>query len=284
MQATAIRIDYGGSSRLLKLGLDETLSNEATILAFLRNGRLYEPDVSTVMLRTLEPGDLVVDVGANIGYFTCLAASLVGPSGRVLAFEPDPANIARLESNLALNGLANVTIVPQPASDRPGEVTFFLNSDSSGGNALWDPARFPGNRQSAQERKPQTLQATTLDAEIARLGGRLPKLVKIDTEGAEQKVLEGAPRLLGNAAVPFVVAELHLFGLAQLGASQESLRGLMAAQGYETFLPYFDDALPKLIPRGTALRPKAIVNLLFATIEGVGRRWPDEIADPLKSR
>lgn len=283
MQATAIQIEHGGSSRILKLGLDETLSNEATILSFIRNGMLYEPDVSTVMLRTLAPGDLVVDVGANIGYFTSLAALLVGPRGQVLAFEPDADNVARLEANLALNQLANVTIVRQPVSDRLGEVEFFLNSDSSGGNALWDPARFPGNVRSERARKRQTLMATTLDAEIARLGLATPKLIKIDTEGAEQKVLEGARRLLENAAVPFVIAELHLFGLKQLGASQQSLRQLMAAQGYATFLPYYDDALPKLIPPQTELRPKAIVNLLFSTLERIALRWPTETADPMKS-
>lgn len=283
MQTTAIQIEHGGISRVLKLGLDETLSNEATILAFIRNGMLYEPDVSAVMLRTLAPGDLVVDVGANIGYFTSLAALLVGPRGQVLAFEPDGDNVARLEANLALNQLDNVTIVRQPVSDRLGEVEFFLNSDSSGGNALWDPAHFPGNVRSERDRKRQTLMATTLDAELDRRGLGTPKLVKIDTEGAEQKILEGARQLLENAAVPFVIAELHPFGLQQLGASQQSLRQLMAAQGYATFLPYYDDALPELIPPQTELRPKAIVNLLFSTLERVAQRWPTETADPMKS-
>ena len=74
-----------------------------------------------------------------------LAATLVGPSGHVVAFEPDPENLARLRANLAHNDCKNVTVIEKAVTNRVGEIEFFINSDDSGGNALWDPAQYPGN-------------------------------------------------------------------------------------------------------------------------------------------
>jgi FkbM family methyltransferase len=208
-------------------------------------------------------------------------AMLTGPSGRVVSVEPGAANLERLRRNIAVNtGTAPVEVVDRPLADRPGEVSFFLNSDDSGGNALWDPARFPGNPLSKARRIEERMEAATLDGELARLGLVAPKVVKIDTEGAEQRVLEGAARLLAGRPAPFVIAELHEFGLAQLGCSQQSLRALMEGAGYSTFLLYKNGALPKLVPPATRIAGKVILNVLFSTPEAVARHWPLETFDP----
>ena len=270
----------GAAPRAMKLDLDPALPNEKTILEFVTIGRYYEPDIARVMLQVLRDGDTVIDVGANIGFFSILAATMVGPAGRVVSVEPDPANRARLEANFALNGYGNATVIGNPASDKAGPVAFYINSDHSGGNALWDPARFPGNAGSAAAQKVSTLDAVTLDAEAKRLKLAKPKLIKVDTEGADQKVLQGAKKLLAKAGVPFVIAELHEFGLAQLGCSQASFRGYMESLGYSAFALYFNGAMPRLIPPGTKIHTKIFVNLLFSTAEAIGRYWPDFFADP----
>ncbi|MBO6949917.1 MAG: FkbM family methyltransferase [Rhodospirillales bacterium] len=146
----------------IEINLDREFPNEKTILDFLQNGQLYEPDVFHAFVRVLEKGDRVFDVGANIGFFTLLSAALVGPEGAVVSFEPDAENIKRLSANIDLNGLNNVTTIERPASDKVEQVGFYINSDNSGGNALWDPALFPGNDESKANPKRLDMQTTTL--------------------------------------------------------------------------------------------------------------------------
>ena len=83
-------------------------------------------------LARVAPGDVFFDLGAYVGPFTLLAARLVGPEGRVVAFEPDPRARAVLERNLAANGVANVTVVPCAVGDRHGKVRFVAGGDSVG--------------------------------------------------------------------------------------------------------------------------------------------------------
>src|SRR5437879_4053080 len=99
------------ATRQIKIDLDEQNSNEKTVADHLKVGQFYEPDIANVMLRCLTDGDVVVDVGANVGFFTILASELVGASGRVIAFEPGQENLQRLSKNLELNESHNVTII-----------------------------------------------------------------------------------------------------------------------------------------------------------------------------
>lgn len=263
-----------------RLDLDEREPGEKTILEFFDCGDLYEADLSNLMLRVLEAGDTVFDIGANCGYFTILAATLVGASGQVFAFEPAAERLARLRSNLSANRLGNAVVVDKAVTDRAGDVIFHLNRDSSGGHALWDPGKWPTNDKSRANPVSVTVGATTVDTECRQRGLAAPKLIKIDTEGAEQRVLEGARTLLSGRKVPFVVAELHEFGLAEMGCTQESLRGLMDDLGYSTFGLYLNGALPKLIPPGTRIQSPFIINLLFSTPEQVALYWPAATIDP----
>jgi hypothetical protein len=91
-------------------------------------------------------------------------------------------------------------------------------------------------------------------------------------EGAEQRVLQGAAGLLTTQHPPFIVAELHQFGLAQFGQSQETLRHLMACHGYETFVLRAAGP-PLLVPLGTRIECPYIVNLLFSTPTALTECW-----------
>lgn len=280
MPIATLEFTSRGRALRMDLDLDPARTNEHTIIKFLERGRHYEPDVSLLMCRAVAPGDVVVDVGANAGAFTVLLAMLAGPDGHVLSFEPGENTLPRLRNNIALNRLANVSLIPQPASDAPGDIRFFINSDDSGGNALWDVGTYPTNVKSAAAPRVVTLRATTVDDEIARRALPAPKLIKIDTEGAELQVLRGCRTLLAGGEVPYVVAEYHPFGLAKMGAAPEDLRGFMESLGYATFALYYDGAMPKLIPPGTALGLPSIVNLLFSTPAHVARLWPDYFHHP----
>lgn len=280
MPVFTINLQLDGGNRTVVLDLDPELPNEKTILKWLQNGSLYEPDVSLATLRILREGDLAVDVGANVGFFTTLMGTIVGAGGRVVSIEPDPHSLLRLRNNLALNQLETVSVIDVAASDSAEEVCFYLNSDDSGGNALWNPGEFPGNLRSQANPQMIRMQATTIDAEIERLGSGIPRLIKIDTEGAEHRVLAGARTLLTDRKVPFIIAELHEFGLEKMNSSQQALRQFMEGFGYSTFGLYFDGALPKLIPAGSHLVAPHIINILFSTPEELGKLWPTVPFDP----
>jgi FkbM family methyltransferase len=272
-----------GATPLLQMKLDLSTDwpADCSVLSRLQKGASCEADVANVFARVLRAGDVAVDVGANIGYLTVLAALIVGPTGHVVAFEPDPENIARLRVNLALNDCTNVTVISKAVTNKVGEVEFFINSDNSGGNALWDPSEFPGNLKSLAARRRFTVPGTTLDAEWQHLQLPIPKAIKIDTEGAEQRVLEGMHDLLVRQPL-FVVAELHEFGLAKMGCSERSLRGFVEGLGYSTFGLTLAGTLPRFVPAATRIQaPSIIPNVLFSKPEWVGEYWPTMVLDPL---
>jgi FkbM family methyltransferase len=279
MALTAIEFTRGSAQLRMNLELNESQLNEKPILDFLRTGSLYEPDVANLFVKVLGEGDVVVDVGANIGFFTVLASILVGPTGRVVAFEPSAENVERLRANLAYNDCKNVTVIEKAVANQVGEVELFINSGNSGGNALWDIGEWPGYTEENGIPVSVAVPATTLDAEWEQLRLPAPKLIKIDVEGADQRVLEGASDLLARQKPRFVVAELHPFGLARMGCSQRSLRGFIESLGYSTFGLTLAGALPRLFPAATLIQHPFIINLLFSTPAWVGEYWPTAAFD-----
>jgi FkbM family methyltransferase len=218
-------------------------------------------------------------VGANIGFITVLSSLLVGPTGRVIAFEPGAGNLERLYANLAHNDCQNVTVIEKAVTNQVGEIEFFINAGNSGGNAIWDIGEWPRYLEMHGTPTRVAIPATTLDAEWERLALPSPKVIKIDVEGAEQRVLEGARALLGRHEPPFIMAELHPFGLEQLGCSQESLRGFIEALGYSTFGLTYAGTLPRLVPAATRIEISVIINMLFSKPEWVGDYWPTVLID-----
>ena len=262
-----------GENKTIVLHLDDTNTNENHIASFLRNGMSYEPDVTKIIQRILEPGDVFVDVGANVGYFTLLGSTLVGPEGKVFAFEPDPKNIDRIKFHCQNNQADNVKIISQPVSHAIEDVNFYFNKSSSGGNALWNPGEYFGDPTFNDGFS--VMQSTTLSDEFAVQGIENVKLIKIDTEGAEHSILRGAKEWLKGQSVPFIIAELNSFGLKKLDSSVNEFIDFMYSQGYLAFLLYLDGRSPQFISPGVNIHTVVISNLLFTTPEGFARVWPN---------
>lgn len=251
---------------------DDQNVNENHILQFLEAGGAYEPDVTNLFRLALRPGDVVCDIGANVGYFSVLAGLLVGAGGRVVAAEPDAKNIARIRLHSRLNSLGNIDIVDRPLAEAEREAEFFFNARSSGGNALWDPVKF--NDDAGMSGGATVMRTTTLAAVMAERGLDRARLVKIDTEGAEQLILKGAEPLLDRRAIRFIVAEMHQKGLAQLGGGLDQLLAYMAGKGYLCFVLYLDGRPPQYLAPGMSFTGVVMCNALFTTPDGYAELWP----------
>jgi FkbM family methyltransferase len=159
----------------------------------------YQRDVLEVMREHVKAGMTAYDVGAHMGYFALVLAKLVGPEGRVLAFEPDPRNLDALRTNLVTNRITNTAVTPAAVADESAEVTFATFPFSSVSHIA--DSRTPANARRI------TVTAITLDSFVYEQGNPAPSFIKIDVEGAEARVLTGATRVLRDAA-PVVIAEV----------------------------------------------------------------------------
>ena len=127
---------------------------------------------------------MIFDIGANIGWYTLLAARQVGPAGRVLAFEPDVGNAALLQQNAASNGMANVVVVPAAVSDRDGWATFLSKGSLQGRlDNAGDAAQ--GDLAGRNVKRMVPVPVLSLDAWLEQVEQPAPNLIKIDIEGAE---------------------------------------------------------------------------------------------------
>ena len=157
----------------------------------------HEVQVQEALRRSVERGDVVWDVGANIGAFSLLAARAVGPSGRVVAVEPDAACAAAAGDNAARHAIDWIEVHQVAAAARTGETELIVVGDS-----LWSRLASVGDHELAIARR------TVLGYALDDLPALPPALVKIDVEGAELEVLAGMRRLLAQVR-PVIVCEMH---------------------------------------------------------------------------
>jgi FkbM family methyltransferase len=169
-----------------------------------RTGRLqyfhdepYEPAVTRAIADALDPGDVFLDIGANIGFFSVFAGHLVGPAGGVVAFEPHPGAREELQELARRNNVSGIIdVVPLALADRDGDAVLHLNDEFTSYSTL-DPSASP-MRASAAFRRSVDVRTTTLDRWLASrpaLHGRI-RCIKIDVEGAEDAVVAGMTQLL----------------------------------------------------------------------------------------
>jgi FkbM family methyltransferase len=152
----------------------------------------YEPEQTQLFERYVRPGSVVYDIGAHYGYYSLLSSTLAGDSGTVIAFEPSPANLARLRRHLELNRCVNVRIIEKAISDSEGTAHFETRTGSGVGHLADDG--------------PLEVRVTRLDTVADELPQ--PDVIKIDVEGAEMGVLEGGLLTL-TAAKPVIFLSVH---------------------------------------------------------------------------
>jgi FkbM family methyltransferase len=175
-----------------------------------RSLRRREPWTIAWLEREARPGDTVYDIGANVGVFSLIGATLLGNEGLVVSFEPGFANYARLCENVALNGLASMVVpLPLAVSSRSGLQPFTYRSEDPGQSRHAFSANdwTPGDSESGK-RYTQPMVSVTLDEVASLLRLPIPNLVKIDVDGAETHVLRGGRKTLSSLECRGVFIEI----------------------------------------------------------------------------
>ena len=149
-----------------------------------------------------------LDVGANLGYYTALAARAVGPNGRVLAVEPDPDSFGYLEQTIAANAVGNVQAFPVAASDAPATLPLYISTDNRGDNRLYA---------SGEDRPQVEVAARPLDALLRENKIDTVDLIKIDVQGYEPKVISGLRETITSSPNLTLLTEFWPQGIDEAG-------------------------------------------------------------------
>jgi FkbM family methyltransferase len=187
------------------------------------SGRYYQQDICRLLEAMLRNGDQYLDIGANIGMTSLLAAQLIGKSGTGLAFEPNPEAFVRLEKHININKLSQIKLFPYAVSTQESTSRLVVGKGNSGLGSL---APTPGLEGNSYEVK-----TVTQSVMIDRLDPKKPTFIKIDVEGYEVNVLRGISQILSWPEVA-VVAEISEEMLENAGHSQATLLEIMTTHGF----------------------------------------------------
>jgi FkbM family methyltransferase len=208
------------------------LEVDNVLSAALLRSRIWEPFETELFKEILEPGMIVADVGANIGYHTLLAAKLVKPNGRVYAFEPSPDNYQLLVKNINLNGYSSYVIPINKAVDStPGELKLFLSPENRGDHRSFDSKVFDYD----PYRQWIAIKSVSLDSFFMK-ERRIPDVIKMDIQGYEFNAFKGMRLLMAQCENLLLFTEVWPRGLTEAGTSTEDYVDSLIASGFDLYL------------------------------------------------
>ena len=219
------------SGHLMRLDPEDRLTTR-----YLVDNGCMEPFEMQLSESFIRPGDTVVDVGANIGYYTLHFARQVGPTGHVFAFEPDPRNFKILQRNVRQNGYRNVTMVQKAVSSEAGMVKLYRNLENRGDHRIYasDP-----NRESVD------VECIRLDDFFADHEGPI-RFMKFDVQGAEAAAFEGMQNLLERNPEISIFTEFWPRGLTLCGYDPASFARQILSLGFK--VQVIDEKTERVLP------------------------------------
>ena len=183
---------------------------------------VYEKAETNFFQTACHEGMTFLDVGANIGYYTALAARAVGPTGKVIAMEPDPESFKYLEHTIAANGTENVQAFPVAASDASATLPLYISADNRGDNRLYAPG----------ESRPQVeVEAVATDALLAENKIDTVNFIKIDVQGYEPKVIAGLRDTITRSPKLTLLTEFWPKGIRDAGGDPQNFLNTLRELG-----------------------------------------------------
>ena len=217
---------FGNKLFLSKKGLALSISHYGT----------YEELESKIMEEKIEMGNIVVDVGANIGLHTLNMARIVGNTGQVFAFEPDPSNFEILKKNVKINNYKNIILEQKAVGDKHGRTTLY-QSDHPGKHRI-----FP---QTEQAKSQVQVELTNLDNYFDSDMIDKINFIKIDVEGLEFSVLKGMKNILKNSKKIKILFEFMPENTMEVGFTPIELLNYLTSNNFKLYC--MDDKTKKLL-------------------------------------
>ena len=214
-----------------------------------------EFETADFFMRFLKPDSIVIDVGAHIGEYTLLSSDLVGSSGKVYAFEAQPNTFSTLRENVTLNNLTNVTLNSVAVSDNTGEIEFEIHDEPS-----ISSIRKP-SKDTPQSQNTVVVPTITLDNYCQQHNLDNVTLIKVDVEGAEKLVFQGAEHLmtLSPEQSPTWIFEYSPSAYQSFGYSANALFDLLIHHGYQIYRYSQGGTISEFTPNSPA---RGIINLV----------------------
>jgi FkbM family methyltransferase len=244
-------------------GINYELDLNETIDAAIYYEGCFEPYTTEAIRRLCKPGTIVVDVGANVGCHTLRFAQLVGPRGRVVAFEPMSQAFARLKKNVELNVFGNIMLERMALSNHSRQGQKIRMACSWPLYGVDDVHRHPLTRGRVAT---DIVDFVTLDEYVRAKDVARIDLIKVDVEGHEFKVLQGAVETL-RAFRPVIIMELGISLLAEAGDSLEAVVSFLSALGYAFYAERGLERLEGLDAIRAAIPQRATMNVILSMNE-----------------
>jgi FkbM family methyltransferase len=194
-------------------------------LSLVKNVGIYEPFETKLLQQHIRSGDTVLDIGANIGYYSLIFARSVGPAGKIYAFEPDPLNFQLLEKNIEINEYSIIVVIRQAVSDENGTLKLFLCEDNRGDHRIYD---------SHDNREFIEIESVRID-DFVRDQKITPDFIKMDIQGAEGKAVTGMMEILKANKKIKIATEFWPKGLRRCGMEPATYLKMLEELGYSFY-------------------------------------------------
>ena len=201
-----------------------TQNNDGLALSIFK---IYEPNQTEIVKKYVHEGDIVIDIGAHVGYYTLLMAQLVGENGKVYSFEPDPVNFQLLKKSVEINGFENVVLIQKAVSNITDKVKLFLGDDDSAINRIYD-AKLGDAKESID------VESVTID-EYFKEDDELVNFIKIDSEGSEVKIINGMKQFLSRNQELVMMTEFFPFLIKKSGDEPNQYLKSLEKSGFSLY-------------------------------------------------
>ena len=200
--------------------------SDVTISGALALGAFEKVEID-IFRKTIHSGMNIVDMGANIGYYTIVAARRVGSKGKVFAFEPEETNVSFLRKNIEHNHLTNTIVEQKALSNSTGKQTLFLTKNNKGTHSLVN------NRNTKNK---TTVEIDTLDNALKKYDSPIIDIIKMDIEGAEVLALEGMRETISRNPHLIIFSEFYPKAISRFGRSPKSFLETFQNLGFTLFI------------------------------------------------
>ncbi len=220
----------------------------------IRDG-VFEAPETDLVTRIVRPGDICIDAGCHLGYYSCLLTQLVGDKGRVYSFDANPQACQSTRRNLALNGLNSAEVIQAALADRNGKVPFYISTDDQTGLSSLGP--IPTCKETI------SVPCLRLEDFLKDRRRERARLLKLDVEGAEEMVLRGLGRFLAAHAIDLILVECFDERLRLLDSSAERVAGILQSANYICW--EYGTENPAGWSRTSEVRTRGDCNYLFSS-------------------